>query len=125
MATYEPLVKDLDPYQEGNESDLQLELEGNFPIDIVSDITFQVRDFKGNILISKRMVGGDIAITDDTAGGDPEGDAVKLVTIPIPPSDTRGKPGMHQYEVDFLNLNGNPFITVGGLFPVTHEKNTL
>lgn len=113
MATYEKLIYDNPPYQEGNEADMELEMEAAFPADLVVDITFQVRSGTGDILISKRLSLNTIALVN------------RIITIPFPPDDTKGKAGNHGYEIDFINQAGSPFITIGGKFPISKEVNTL
>lgn len=112
MATYEKLRYDLKPFQEGNDSDIELELEENFPN--YSDITLQVRNAQGAVVISKTKSGG--AITVSQAG---------VVRIPITPNDTLGKYGDYVYEIDFKNLEGKPFITMGGKMRIDKQINTL
>ena len=49
----------------------------------------------------------------------------RTITIPFEVEDTKGKSGNHIYEIDFKNLEGKPFATIGGEFIITKEINTL
>lgn len=113
MATYEKVKYDIPPYQEGNESDFVIELDNNFPLDEVTDITFQVKKVSGSVIMSKSKSTGSISLSG------------KIVTIPIDPSDTIGNVGTHVYEVDFKNMSHNPFITLGGTLTINKQINTL
>ena len=113
MATFEKLKYDIPPYQEGNESDFVFEVDENFPIEDVLDITFQVRLSSGSSFISKTMSEGGISLNQRT------------IRIEILPGDTLGKSGVHVYEIDFKNNKGNPFATIGGTFTVNKQINTL
>jgi hypothetical protein len=115
MATYDKLIYDIPPYQEGNEADFEFELDENFPIDQVSDITFQVMSLNNTSLmaIKKTDVNSKLTVTG------------RVVTIKFLPADTIGKEGKHKYEIDFINPNGNPFATIGGAFTVNAQINTL
>lgn len=113
MATYDKCIFNIPPYQEGNEADFEFDIDTNFPIDIVKDITFQVKTTRGEILMSLRMSGGKISLNDRT------------IRIPISPADTKGKSGAHAYEIDFINQQDNPFATIGGTFTINKEINTL
>ncbi len=121
MATYEKLVYDQPPFQEGNESDIVIELDSNFPIDQVSDITFQVRNFLGEALISDTMATGTVRLEEELS----DGEVIQVVYVPVPAAATVGKPGLHAYEIDFKNRDGKPFATVGGVFPIDAQTNTL
>lgn len=112
MATYDKLEKDLSPFQEGNDSDIEIELEDNFPD--YSDITFQVRTVMGVAIVSKTKSAGEITVSQ--AG---------LVRIPIASEETIGKSGDYLYEIDFKNLEGKPFITMGGKLKINRQINTL
>lgn len=112
MATYDKLIKDLNPFQEGNDSDIELELEDNFPD--YSDITFQVRTAQGAAIISKTKSGGEITVSQ-----------ARVVRIPIASEDTISKSGEYLYEIDFKNLEGKPFITMGGKLKINRQINTL
>jgi hypothetical protein len=122
MATYDKLIKDLDPFQEGNDADIEIELDSNFPIDDVSDITFQAKKADGTIVMQDVKNGGTITLTDDF---NDEGDPIKLLRVPIPASSTIGKIGESAYEIDVKNIAGNPFITIGGKFIISKQINTL
>lgn len=115
MATYETLIYNIPPYQEGNLSDFEFELDANFPIDQLGDITFQVRKKSGELLISKTLTDEEspITITD------------RVINIPILPDDTIKRAGSYLYEIDFKNLNDEPFATIGGTFIINKQINTL
>lgn len=113
MATYDKCKYDIPAYQEGNEADFEFELDENFPIDRVLDVTFQVKKPDGVSLLEKRFSAGTIEMTG------------RVVRIPFSPADTTGKVGSHLYEIDFINLEGNPFATIGGAFVVNRQVNTL
>ena len=113
MATYDKLTYNIPAYQEGNISDFEFEMDDNFPIDQVSDITFQVRDNWGNIRLSNSISEGTIQLSS------------RMVTIPFEENDTNGKSGNHVYEIDFKNLLGKPFATIGGSFTINKQINTL
>lgn len=113
MATFDKCIYDMPSFQEGNVADFELELGENFPIDSVSDITFQVKSVRGESLISKKKSSGEITLTG------------RVLTVPFPASDTKGKPGIHVYEMDFVNLHGSSFATIGGNFIINKEINTL
>lgn len=114
--TFEKFRYDIPPRHEGNESDFQFRMSVNFPLDRVTDITFQVRDLKGKTVIEKKK------LSENTITLDRE---TRLITIAFAPADTLGKVGYHLYEIDFHNLQGNPFATIGGNFVVNKQINTL
>ena len=112
MATYDKLILNLAAYQEGNEADFEFDLDDNFPIDQLSDISFQARDVKGILIMpEKTLKTNTLTLT------------VRTVLIPFTAEHMKGKRGVHQYEIDFLNLFGKPFATIGGAFPVNAEIN--
>lgn len=112
--TYEKCRYDIPPYQEGNVCDFEFDVDENFPIDQVSDITLQVRDSKGYIVIEKKKLSeGTILLSDRT------------VHIDFLPADTLNRSGQHQYEIDFINLQNQPFATMGGSFTINKQVNTL
>ncbi|MBV5348883.1 hypothetical protein JZU61_04405 [bacterium] len=126
MATYDKCIYDIPPYQEGNDNDWEFELDSNFQADVVTDITFQVRKLDGSVLLSKSLTGGTITFTEETITlEDDTTKVVHVVRIPIPPSDTIGKVGRHLYELDFINLIGRPYATIGGAFIINKQYNTL
>ena len=114
--TFETFRYDIPPRHEGNESDFQFYVKNNFDLSRVKDITFQVRDLKGKIVIEKKKLSENtITLNRET----------RMITITFAPIDTLGKVGYHQYEIDFHNLEGNPFATIGGNFVVNKQINTL
>ena len=113
MATYEKYELALGPYQEGNLADIELEMDSLFPMTDVN-VTMQVRDSAGNVIIAKSSYEQDEI---DISGQD--------ITITLLPEDTTGHPGLHDYEIDFLNDDDEPFATIGGKFYISPEVNTL
>ena len=114
MATYEKLIYNIPPYQEGNLQDFEFDLDDAFPITDVSDITFQVRTIPSEqAIISKKKSLSEITLTDRT------------VKITFVPADTTGNAGKHEYEIDFLNVSNQPFATIGGAFIVNKQVNSL
>ena len=113
MATYNKCVYNIPAYQEGSLSDFEFDLDVNFPLANVSDITFQARDFKGEAFISRKKSSNEISLVDRT---------VKIIFKPI---DTKGHAGNNLYEIDFIDLQGNPFATIGGAFVISQQINTL
>ena len=113
MATYDKLTYNIPPYQEGNVVDLVFDMDDNFPLNEVSDITFQIRTQRGEIVMSKLKSLNQINLTGRT------------ITILFAPSETKDKSGSHVYEIDFKNLIGEPFATIGGTFIINKEINTL
>lgn len=110
MATYEKCTLNLGPYQEGNLADIELEMDSSFPMTGVS-VTFQVRDSSDRLLIDKSSSDGDITIAEQD------------ITIPLLVTDTKRRSGKHNYEIDFIDINGNPFATIGGTFTIAKEVN--
>ena len=114
MATYEKLIYDIPPYQEGNLADFEFDLDDNFPIGDVSEITFQVRTVPDNaVVMSKKKSQSEITLN------------TRTVKIEFLPADTTGKAGKHVYEVDFVNTTNQPFATIGGSFIIEKQVNTL
>lgn len=110
--TYEKCKLDLGPYQEGNLASIDLEMDETFPMEGVG-VTLQVKDSEGTVIIEKSSYEDDITI----AGQD--------ITIPLLPGDTETLAGRHKYEIDFINASNQPFATIGGIFIVEPEINTL
>lgn len=110
MATYQPYKLDLGPYQEGNKADIELEMDENFPMAGV-EVTFQVRTVGDTKIIEKKSTEGDIAIDGQN------------IAIPLEPADTRRKPGKHNYEIDFIDSEGDPFATIYGVIEIRKEVN--
>ena len=114
MATFDKCFYDIPPYQEGNECDFEIGLADNFPLDRVSDITFQAKRPTGSVIMgNKKLSSGEITLTERT------------VKITFLPADTIGKAGTHIYELEFKNIEGNPFITMGGTLIINRQINTL
>lgn len=110
--TFDKLIYNIPAYQEGNEADWEFELDINFPIAQVSDLSLQIRDAVGKLIMpEKKLSTGSISL------------AGYLITIPFSASEMKGKPGVHKYELDFLNIAGHPFATIGGTFTISPEIN--
>lgn len=113
MATYDKCIYNLPAYQEGNEADFEFDLEDNFPLEDVSDISFQVRNGKGRLIMpEKTLLTNTLTLT------------ARTVRIPFSASEMKGNADKHTYEIDFLNHEGHPFATIGGAFPINAEINT-
>lgn len=112
MATYDKLIYNIAPYQEGNEADLEFELDSNFPIANVGNVTFQARNTAGRLIMpEKDVASGEITLTG------------RVVYIPFTAAEMRNIAGVHKYEIDFINLQGKPFATIGGSFTVNAQIN--
>lgn len=111
MSTYDKYNLNLGPYQEGNVADIDLDMDESFPMAGVS-VTFEVRDPAGRLIIRKTSDTGDgIVITGQN------------ILITLLSEDTRRRAGKYDYEIDFLNLAGDPFATIGGCFTISREVN--
>jgi len=110
---YDKLTYNIDFIQEGNKDDFTFDLDSNFPIEEIGDITFQVRNNLGEEKISKKKSTGGITLTDRT------------VSVLFLPADTKGIAGVHAYELDFKDASGDPFATIGGKFTINKEVNKL
>jgi hypothetical protein len=112
MATYDKYIYNLLAYQEGNEADFEFELGVNFPLEEVGDISFQARDKRGRLIMpEKTLLTETLTLT------------ARVVRIPFSAAEMKGIADTHEYEIDFLNLQGKPFITIGGIFPINPEIN--
>ena len=113
MATYDKCIFNIPPYQEGNKADFTFDLDTNFPVEEIGDITFQVRNSLDKEVFSKKKSTGGITLTE------------RVVSVFFTPADTKGKAGTHYYELDFKDASDNPFATIGGTFTINKEINTL
>jgi len=112
MATYVKCIFNLPAYQEGNEADFEFDLDTNFPLEEVSDISFQARDAKGRLIMpEKTLLTNTLTLIERT------------IRIPFSADEMKGNAERHQYEIDFLNLQGKPFATIGGIFSINAEIN--
>lgn len=111
MATFEPYRLDIGPYQEGNKADWEIEMEANFPMSGTT-VTFQARSTDNRLLISKRSADGGIAIDG------------RKITVLLDPADTVRKSGKHNYELDFINSDGDPFATIYGVMDIRKQINS-
>jgi hypothetical protein len=72
------------------------------------DVRFLVKGNNGRTIVKKDTASDDIIVSEQT------------VTIPILPSDTKGKPGNHKWELELYKSDGP--ITIGyGMFSITPE----
>lgn len=111
MATYDKYTLNLGPYQEGNLADIEIDMDDSFPMTGV-DMTFEVRDAANKLIIRKTNDAGEgIVITDQN------------IVITIDAADTKRRSGKYNYEIDFLNGDGDPFATIGGTFTIAKEVN--
>lgn len=110
---YDKLTLNIDYIQEGNKDDFTFDVDTNFPVEEVWDITFQVRNSLGVEVLSKMKSTGGITLVDRT------------VSVLFDPADTKNKAGIHDYELDFKGLDDKPFATIGGKFKINKEVNTL
>ena len=112
MATYDKCTFNLPAYQEGNEADFEFDLDTNFPLEDVGDISFQARDSRGRLIMpEKSLLTNTLTLVERT------------VRIPFSAAEMKGNADKHQYEIDFLNLLNKPFATIGGVFPINAEIN--
>jgi hypothetical protein len=110
MATYEKYKLNLGPYQEGNLSDIEFQMDSSFDMTAV-DVSFEVRNDNERIIIRKTSEDGDITI------------AGQNFTIPLLPEDTKRNSGTYNYEIDFINSSSQPFATIGGSLTISKETN--
>jgi len=115
MATYSKATYNIPAYQQGNVADFEFELDVNFPINSVSDISFQVRKSQGStkelIMPEKLKSTGGITLTG------------RVVLIPFTAAEMKVREGTFYYEIDFINSTGDPFATIGGTFTIEKETN--
>ena len=117
MATYEKYKHDIVRH-EGNLADIVVDLEG---IEEIGGITIQVRknDARKTLIFEKSTLdsetSGDIIVNSEGTG----------FTIVLNPEDTKGYPGNHLYEIDILNNDHKPFLTIGGIFRIEPEINSM
>jgi len=110
--TYDKLIFNIPPYQQGNRADFEFTVDVNFPIETVSDISFVVVDINRRKLMTKTLINGDILLTDRT------------VHIDFTSTEMKAKSGQFIYEIDFIDLESQPFATIGGKFIIESEYNT-
>lgn len=113
METYDKIYFDIPPYQEGNLQGFEFDVDASFDMTQVGDITLEVRTTSGRAIIQKSEANGTITRNGQT------------VSITFLPADTKGRAGSYFYEIDFKNLSGQPFVTMGGKFIVNPEINSL
>jgi len=112
MATYDKCIFHIPAYQEGNDADFEFDLDDNFPLEEVSNISFQARNGKGHLIMPEKTLLATTIILND-----------RTVIIPFSADEMKGIAGNHDYEIDFLNILGKPFATIGGAFPINREIN--
>jgi hypothetical protein len=110
MATYEKYILNLGPYQEGNLSDIEFQMDSSFDMTDVG-VSFEVRNDNDRIIIRKTSDDGDIDISGQN------------ITSPLNPEDTKRNSGVYKYEIDFINSSSQPFATIGGNFTISKEVN--
>lgn len=114
MPTYETLIRNLEPFQQGNLASIEWEFDANFPLTEISEINMIIADAKsGEVKITKKL-------SDNTIEVDGQ---VMIVTLE--PEDTKEISGNHIYECDFVNLDDKPFATIKGGFVITPEINPV
>lgn len=112
MPTYETLIRNLEPFQQGNLASIEWEFDANFPLTDVSEINMVIADAKtGAVVLTKKLSDNTIEVVD------------QLLTIILEPEDTKEISGNHIYECDFVNLDDKPFATIKGGFVITPEIN--
>jgi hypothetical protein len=116
MATIDKYEYDIPAYQQGNVADFEFSFGVNFPVAEISEISFQVRKAQGKtkelMMDEKTIANGGIEVSSD--GFD--------VTVLFTKADM-DLSGTFYYEIDVLNLDGDPFATIGGSFTVLKETN--
>ena len=113
METYDKIYYDIPPYQEGNLQSFEFDVDASFDMSQVGDITLEVRTTSGRAMIEKSESSGTIVRNGQN------------VLIPFLPVDTKGRAGSYFYEIDFKNVSGQPFVTMGGKFVINPEINQL
>lgn len=108
MPTYEKYIHNL-TYHEGNLASIDMEMDASFDMTGVS-VVLEVRDVNKKLLFRKTSG------TDFTING-------QDFSIALLPADTLGRSGRHSYEIDFFNVQSQPFATIGGSFVINPEVN--
>ena len=112
MSTYDKAIYNIPAYQEGNKADFEFDIDDNFPIENVNEISFQVRDSSGRLVLPEKLKsGGAITLIN------------RSVSIPFTAEEMTGISGKYNYEIDFINSDGSPFATIGGTFTVNRQIN--
>ena len=109
MPTYEKYKLDLS-YQEGNLASIDIEMDATFSMTDVA-VVLEVRDSGGRLIFRKKST------VDFTISG-------QNFSIELLPADTIGRAGKHNYEIDFFNVQNQPFATIGGYFTISKQVNT-
>jgi hypothetical protein len=116
MATIDKYEYDIPAYQQGNVADFEFSFGVNFPVAEISEISFQVRKAQGKtkelMMDEKTIENGGIEVASN--GFD--------VVISFTKEDM-DLAGEFYYEIDVLNVAGDPFATIGGKFTVLKETN--
>lgn len=112
MATYKKLIVVLEPFQEGNRADIGVEVDVTKLSLTGLAASCELREKTGKLLWRKKTADSTMTI------------AGQLVTIPLAPADTKGKPGVHNFEIDFLNAQNEPFATIGATLTIEAQINT-
>lgn len=113
MASYKKYKHNILNVPEGNVFEYSFEIDSsNFDIADVAEVSFQARTSSGTLLFAEKLRStGDIEIVDFT------------VTVGVTASEMRGISGLHEYGLDFINSDGDPFATIQGKFYVDAEIN--
>ncbi len=102
--TFETLILNIDPLQEGNVADLlDLEFEPEFPLASVSEIECRIKQRNAPLAyLTKKLSEGNIVVTD------------QVMVVPLAEEDSKDRPGGYTYECDFFNAEGKSFFTITG-----------
>jgi hypothetical protein len=112
MATINEFIYNHAPFSGGNKCDWGFTLSSNFPVADIAEISMQVRDSAGRMLIPEKLLTtGGITL----AGYD--------VEMEFTAAEMKNKPGIHTYGLDFIGADGQPFATISGKFPILAEIN--
>ena len=98
MATYLIEEEAVITRQEGDIADVEITVPSELPLD-GHGVTFQVKAAGGRVLINKKDTTNTLTITDQD------------IYIPLLPADTRGKDGVHRWELQVDTEDGP--ITIG------------
>lgn len=101
-----------EPYSGGTKGDWGFTLSSNFPVNDIAEISMQVREKTGRAVFKEMlMTTGEIHLS----GYD--------VSMNFSASQLKGKPGEHNYGLDFIGADGEPFAAISGKFPILDEIN--
>lgn len=112
MATYKKLTVTLEPYQEGNRAEIVIDVDITKLLLTGIGASCELRAKQGRLIWRKSTANADMTIVG------------QRVTIPLAPSDTKGKANTHDIEIDFLNADSEPFATIYAEMTIESEINT-